>query len=268
MLPATCQTLTNSDRQFIAGFLDGDGSVKMPKQSHGLVRPCPFVYASQSCNAGEPAELKHLQRLLGGTIHQVAEAKGNHRRQWHFVVNSVVGATVALECLEKHGIVKREAASYALAYLHNGRNEPVKTREHLMTLTRNYQDILINCDRITDAYLAGLFVAEGHVSMRASRGEVYATITQKGCIRLLSAIIEKLGFGNVIAKRAQFSSQQARLLFERLLVHTPDCQKRPQMIELLDYLKTRASGKGHKRSPESRMHIEQVAKRLKKMKKT
>jgi len=259
--------LSIADRQFIAGFLDGDGSVKMPKQSYGLVHPCPFVDASQSYNAGAPPELVHIRSLLGGTIHQVTSTKGNQRAQWHLTINSVEGATAALECIEKHGIVKREAASFALAYLRNGRKDPVGTRVHLSAATRNYQDIVIDEDRLTDAYLAGLFMAEGHVAMRASRGEIYASITQKGCIRLLHAIVKKLGFGSVVVKRVNFPCNQARAMLERFRVYMPECQKRPQMDQVLEYLATRTSGKGYKRSPESKHHIEQVAKRLKEMKK-
>lgn len=259
--------------QYIAGFIDGDGCIRLHAPSETCPRPTPYVAITQSYNRREPPELRDLQRRLGGTIQVQGDATETQRKKWVLHIAVQHDVQKVLELISRHGVVKKAQADVALQYLQQGRPSDGTFSEEVTAAKALYHTAVIDETKLTDAYCAGLFAAEGYLGTNPSRagglGHTFRScIAQAQCEHLLYAIRAKLGYGNVARGVLSFASGQTLRFIERVESHMQKSQKRRQVRYVLEkagssFLKPQ---RGKKRTPEDREKMEKIVQRLKKMK--
>lgn len=234
-------------------------------------RGSPYVVVCQSKQVGEPPELKFFQQNFGGRLKKDERPSTSAtRHRWSLTVNKQPGLLHLLSAVAVCGIVKREQAALALAFMLRNPHMRTEFRDCITRSKKQYADVTIDSRRITDAYMAGLFAAEGSVGIyrhhRDDRWVPKTTIAQLCCPRLLEAIRETLGFGSVSRGYLHISPRQMEKFFERIRPHMIG-QKVPQ-IELALEFQGYTIKNGRKRTAEHKSAAEKMAKRLKEMKKT
>lgn len=257
------QQLSIERKQYLAGFFDGDGSIDLTR-----------LEVPQSYDAGIPPELSLVYNLFGGNISISREKKGDMRTQWRLRITQPTGKLrEVLELVRDHGILKRESAIHALDYM-DGHGDDRDTSRSLVRETHdNYASVTIDTNRITMAYVSGLFAADGSIFMKKSKEtfDLRASITKKLCIPLLHAIRKFLDAGFVCESVGylSFSRGQVKRLLPLLKEHLWSSQKIPQ-IELVERFQKgmeKYSQIPRKRSRDELKFIEEIAMELKKIKK-
>lgn len=251
----------------IAGFFDGDGSIELPEPKIRDKNPCPRLTFRQSYNSGEPPELKLIKEMYGGNLYLTSKRHGNSRDSWSLIISSTEEAKKILEDLHVHCALKKEQVDLALSYLAD-RSDPEEVYLKFQKMKCEYGNAIIHQDRITDAYIAGLFMADGSVGIY-TRGDglgvfITSCIAKKQCPPLLVAIQKYLEFGRVVKRGViEFSQNNTLALLERLRDYVHG-QKRPQINLVLDeYAPLR---RGKKRTADQ-MTEQEIARKLKEFKK-
>jgi hypothetical protein len=241
-----------------------------PKKSDRF--PIPRVEVSQSCNQIEPPELGFIHRFYGGSLYSASRA--SKRKSWTLSIHTKAESPKILSVIADYGIVKRAQAVEALRYIKDGRSDPDMTYDLILSCNNNYQNIVIDANRLTFPYIAGLFAAEGCVGMYAKTSgprpkiQAISVISQKGCVRLLHAIRTKLGFGSVNTREIRFSSGQTKKFLEQIKPYLRASQKVSQVNLVWKHVSSSAYEQRKKRTTEQREEIESMVKELKRLKKT
>lgn len=180
----------------IAGFFDGDGSFSFSLTKHPSFVLSVRLY--QSFNSGVPPELQRVKEILhGGRLHLARQVTVRHRAEWHWIADDVRARVVA-SMVAGYGIVKNQQASLTLKFL-EGSIEPKDAVLELAKLRDNTGGVVVD-HKLTDPYLAGLFVAEGCVCV--SNDSIQVSITQAS-IPFLDAIQRRLG-GQINPRNGQW----------------------------------------------------------------
>jgi hypothetical protein len=129
--------------------------------------------------------------------------------------------------MSKHGIIKEYQANLAFKFLADTRKCREKEDLYIKMKAANADKSTYpkNYDRITDAYIAGLFDAEGNVysaicEKKNDRHVYYVKITQKCDPGLIAAIRDYLGFGRISKSepyRIRFFSKQDIIAFHNVV---------------------------------------------------
>lgn len=173
-------------RQFLAGFFDGDGCIRFsagPRRGSACVK----VIVAQAYNDGIPPELSLFKELFSGGIYRgVAPKKETQRQSWRWecTTRTMIGAVVAI--VADHGIIKQRQAETARKFL---RGE-VDGHDAWLACARakdQYSESVITVERLTDAYLAGIFAAEGSVRIEKS---LTVVIAQQCCPAFVYKLVE------------------------------------------------------------------------------
>jgi hypothetical protein len=176
--------------KWLAGFFDGDGSLNVIENKY------PRVEIGQ-CN---PEPLVMCFSKFGGSI-SVKKKKGSNSRQiFKWVVNCSHIREI-VHALSPHVILEREHFDLCGKYF-QALDDKADTYA-IIDLLKSKAKSFDCCDknRINDEYIAGIFDAEGEVSLefhhngKASKYSI--KITQKSNIDFLEAIREYLGYGTV-----------------------------------------------------------------------
>jgi hypothetical protein len=257
---------TEEVNQLIVGFLDGDGCITQSSSKNAS----PILVATQSYDDGVPPELLWLQEHLGGTARVARKKAGEVRTQWHLSISSRAEMEPALNLIVQHGILKREQATCALDYFQD-REEARTTATKLRELKSEYASSVVYQERITDAYIAGLFMAEGNVGMyRNKHGglDLSSKITKNGCVPLLHGIRSKLGFGSVCSGAIHFSSRQTIQFLDRVskFITKKRSQKFQQLELVSNWYKTKTAGSGYDLTEQDKATMERIATKLKTLK--
>lgn len=170
-------------RQYLAGFFDGDGCIKLKVTNKGT--PHVAITISQSHSGGEPPELQDFKQVFGGGIHSSRARKETHRTAWELEIGSRTGALALLEIVATCGVLKAPQAIIALSAL-KAVTVFHEAWRHVARLKDTYANLDIDEKKLAVAYLGGLFASEGSVAFAVKRTHI--TITQSGCRRLLEAI--------------------------------------------------------------------------------
>ncbi len=256
--------------QFVAGFIDGDGCLTVPKPTKGN-GALPRIHVAQSCDGGAPPELVFIANQYGGRIVEKPRVEGA-RRCWVLRIIKAKATAALLQHIADHAILKAPQARVIIEYLVSARDAATaeSTRAKLALLKKSYAAVHVNGARLTDAYLAGFFAAEGSLGMyTATTGNVTlsATITQYGCARILESMRDALGYGSVVGGRQlRLSCGQAMAFFERIGPHLVG-QKKAQVDLAVEYHRRRAAANGKKRTEEEKIEMKETAERLKVLKK-
>lgn len=168
--------------QYIAGVIDGDGCIILNHLA--AVR----VSISQSQSSGPPPMLVFVQRYFGKAVAPINITIPNRRRQWILQFHGA-RATVILRLLLPHFIIKQRQALLALRCIGEASPEQkqvyVQQLREAKTLT-NLNTVTVQPTRLTAAYLAGLWDAEGYVGLTGRA--VRLSLAQLSSISMLQAV--------------------------------------------------------------------------------
>lgn len=263
--------MSSAPCEFAAGLIDGDGEVVIdPYHSSRAVQALPRVRVSQSYDAGEAPELLWLQKFYGdGCISSRGEPKkSTHRRQWRIQFCDKDSVKRVLSDMTEHCVLKSPQARIALDYLAD-RSAHAKNYGALREAKRNYAAAVVDSDLLTWPYLAGLFAAEGSVSVSVSGQGYYrlqSSISQSGSTKLLQAIRDKLGFGSVRSDKVEFCGDQTIRFCQGILPYLQG-QKKIQVEIALQFQaeKPRRGTKWQREDTERAENKMRELKRLKRM---
>lgn len=265
--------ITDIDKQFVAGFIDGDGCIQMMRPDEKRQRPIPYITIGQAHDLGEPPELLHIQKLYGGTIMK-REQRDDRRQMWYLHVRKYEEVIRLLSDIQAHLIIKASQAETAWQYMLDDRKESSECFDKLSSLKNDYRGVSIAIDKLTDPYLAGLFAAEGCIMILTSgAGRSYrlrVTITQSGCPRILQSIRDRCIAGNVTTNgELHFSGESAAKFLHRISPYLVG-QKVPQLLIAIEFQAKKTKGERrlkYRRKPDEDLEeMECAAKRLKQLK--
>jgi hypothetical protein len=278
--PQRTHVVDLSSQEYISGFFDGDGSVGIYKSAGAMLN------FAQSRDSGVPDVLIFIQEKYGTTT-MSNDKRGNKRRSYriNYSHNDVLW-DIARD-LHDHTIVKQPELKTVLQYLQHcltsnyGPGDPLGIISKLKSHKKQkYTYTLTNIDkiRLTHAYVAGLFDAEGCVCLSCKRLNV--SLAQSGCPSILRAINEKYQVGTVVIAATsnlnhfnkaywRINGTEAKSFLESILPYS--IVKRDQIRLALDYIRLMEVTAGTKRKRISddnhlkRDHISRELKRLKKL---
>lgn len=267
------QAASEEERRYIAGFVDGDGSIGLRKPTSRCARPAPVVSVDQACACGVPPELEYIQSVYGGCIHvSKAGSKPGVRTVWQLRVSATNEVRRFLGDLCQYAIVKAPQARIALEYLESDRLCPDVARARLDQAKRAYAEVEVDCARLSEPYLAGIFAADGNVGIYRSgdnQGRVVCSIAQQSCPRLLAAIRATRGCGCLLRSGSYAVSSRASLPFMRMLYPWVVGQKKAQLELAIRFQETRVRGGKRKGTPQEEVdattEVMAALKRMKRM---
>jgi hypothetical protein len=256
-----------------SGFIDGDGMLCIDEGGHVRI-----VFAqSGRCT---PLILRYYHLLFGGNLQCRLPKEGsdikNVRPSWVLCLSRPAEWMVVAEVMRDHGILKAFQAEIALQLaagkisIDEARKQIGMTQDGKGTnKTALYRAMKINKDRLTDAYVSGLFDAEGCVQIAKGKYYPYVNISQTSSPALLGALAEKLG-GITEPKNKEArtwhspSASKLVVIVDMLLKHT--LQKRDQLLELRRFLNF-PRHRGRSLTEEWKQYVDQMRVTLSAMKK-
>lgn len=224
-------------KQYVSGFMDGDGSIMMGVSNtnqYSLV-----VRGFQSQDNGIPVILYLLRHFYGGLIYTSLKRRENQRTQHWYEIQGIKSQYI-LKDLSEYQLLKRNQALLAAEYL-KLENPSVEVQQsyvdrlHAMKDLAAYQAVTFENRPISDAYIAGLFDAEGSIGLSKSAQTAcfWTTIAQKSSLNLLQYIKTHLN-NNVkttINKNGDIlniSTRSTTEFISRILPYST--QKKPQLL--------------------------------------
>lgn len=188
---------------YIAGFFDGDGTIYICRTGRHPTAGYVLKAEVSQCNR---RFLEMLNARLGG-VGKLYEDKRSHKYagENNFSLRFCGRAARDVLCLVRdHGIIKAEQARLGLQFLDTSKDAKEDIRVRMRALNRDKSSYSKPYDRMCDAYIAGLFDAEGNVYVGAPKTptstsrRVYVKITQKSDPGVLQAVSQHLGVGKVV----------------------------------------------------------------------
>ena len=261
-IPDWPEILQDTDvREFAAGFCDGDGNLH-------LGRTGTKISVFQSQTDGIPAILEWFRNVFPNSTYSTLPGKGNVRRK-HTLKWSGTAGYFFIKCVAQNGIVKRAQAKILLDFLDHFLttgfyyDQRQEMREDIQRLnkTESYQEIEIHPGSITNAYIAGLFDAEGSVGSYGM-GLCRISISQWSCTRLLEMIRELVG-GSIHQGMIRFGSDGCVKLLKTILPFS--VQKRSQALIGLRLMETRCPV-GYKVPDDVKLQRKELRSELKRLK--
>ena len=179
----------NLNMKWLAGFMDGGGSINLVDQKYLRVE-------IGQCN---PYPLILLQSTYGGNISVKSNNGENSRKIFKWTINSAKVETIVND-IKDYVILEYDHVQQCINYFKCKDNDSKNKVIHVFkSKVKNYDDVLYN--RINYEYIAGLFDAEGEVSLEHhydGRNSKYSvSITQQSCLSLLNSIVKFVGYGKV-----------------------------------------------------------------------
>ncbi len=256
--------------EYIAGFIDGDGSIRVAKPNNERRRSTPVILVAQSCQQGEAPELAPFKEHWGGTVRERKLPK-KRRRGWVWRLKEQDRVAELLAVIHRHGITKAPQAARAAAYMRGPRDDCAEVARAISEAKRSYHEVTVDPARITDAYLSGLFAADGSVSLKKSTTgavSLHASITQRSCVPLLEGIKARLGgAGHVDRNRLYLSGSAAFDLLQRVSPYLLHAQKGPQAALGIKFFERRSALRRKHASNEEREKDIEMMTEMRRMKK-
>lgn len=260
--------LTDEVRQFVAGFVDGDGCIEIPKPNDNQSSYPARVVVDQSRDEGVPEELSYIQRFYGGEITSRPGRKENWRRHWELHINA--GAEKILEDLAEFAISKRAQAQIALEYHRyvGSRKEIAGEYRERMAKKKTSSDFVVLINRMTPAYMAGLFAADGTVGLYASGDKSWRVISnlRSRKMQLLHAYLMMVGEGYTRKGILHFGPAATTKLYSIIGPHLIGA-KVPQFQRALQYRELQSKMKNKKRTQQDIEETQKIMDEIKRMKK-
>lgn len=197
---------------YVAGFIDGDGTITARGNSDG------HVLLTVEISQCVPEPLQRIQRMYGGAIRKVS-ARGNVRTLYILTIAGKYCERL-LDDVAPHAKIEQERAAIGAKMVrayHEANDDLMKALFDEMMQASKSNAASRNYDNITDEYVAGLFDAEGSVCGRLKQRSVRwaCTIAQKNDPCLLQAVAAFLGYGTVDDVRLAIYKKQHLVNFCR-----------------------------------------------------
>jgi hypothetical protein len=226
---------------YIAGFIDGDGSVCIGKCNESGFQ---LKVEITQCNEGWLKEINTFFLNSGRMYKDSRSKKYNGEPAWSLRFCGHKAIPV-LRLMSERCIVKATQAELGIEYTQYI-NRPGKQEEReacylrMKELNANKASYEKDYTRVCDAYVAGLMDAEGNVyNNEEGKHKYYVKITQLSDTELLKRIQSYLGAGMISATEPErlrfFSKKEIRELWERTKEHL--FIKKPAFQALVDSLK-------------------------------
>ena len=199
---ATKRTL---DPSYLAGFIDGDGCIYIRKEKATKEGTNDYFQAGVEISQSRTNILQIIALHYGGKIYAYKRAK-TYRTEFTLRLAGNT-ANILLNDIREHLVIKHKQAELVLEInklnnKHNLFTEKDKLHKECASLNLN-KTAKLEIERINNAYIAGLFDAEGYCSIRKNtktnrtRG-IRIKITQMSYPQILFAIHNKIKFGKVV----------------------------------------------------------------------
>lgn len=259
--PVKMKSVPLSVRQHIAGFLDGDGCICM--YPRGYMAYC----FGQSCDKEEPAILKYIQSWYNGKIFKENYQLPNHRVKYQLVIQKQADMWDITRDIVDFLFTKRQQVQLCLDWLRGKRksrhyyDEGLADKIKNLNTTQNY--LSITSGPISDAYVSGLFDAEGCVCFRSNH-RLCLELSQPSCPNLLTAIQQYYNFGSVTpaGKYCLTNRIDKRKFIQSILPYS--IQKKDQLLKVLPHLDLLDQGIPKRKRMDIDSDIYREVKRLKK----
>jgi len=195
------ENITEEEKQWVAGFLDGDGCLSLynKKNKSGSCLLQPFIMFSQAQDEGTPKVLVKIQELYGGSIikHDSCKKFKNKRKRHQLHIRQETTIKEILNIMIKYSTIKYAQAQFLLDKYKEGRSydnieEANEQSEILKNMHHTYEDVKVDENRFSPPYMGGLFDAEGCVCVYTS-GKLTVSLSQEGSSQLRKCIVEKYG---------------------------------------------------------------------------
>lgn len=197
-LSRTRPTVPEEVQRFIAGFLDGDGSVESHIRRNGTSASVSVRF-TQCQSKGIPEVLTFISKYYPGAkfySNRHVESSPT-RRIKHDIQFFGYNAVWLLRDLANKAIIKRRQIDTALSLVKSSdRHTKVLLHREMQaakeTAALMHIDVQSDDERLTDSYIAGLFDAEGCIRVRNAHRSISVKLSQHSCIPILWAIMGKL----------------------------------------------------------------------------
>jgi hypothetical protein len=257
--PELNKIIPDDIKQFISGFLDGDGTI-------GIYGHKIYIRFMQSKESGVPPILTFIQERYGGGLHAFSTKRNANTRRKHHLTVAGSHAIILLQDLSKYAILKSDQASHALQYYQcKNKEQRILLTEKIKQCKKDYASVPIDSSRITNAYIAGLFDAEGYVGFCGNSARL--EIAQKQCIPLLEAVATFINLPYYMKQKAlNYCAISAYSVIR--MIHHWLIMKKSQTTLMLEHdrIKTDRRCKGEKRRVgQDELDIAAEVKRLKRL---
>ena len=270
------QSVPIHERQFIAGFFDGDGCVRFGSNGQSKAVRSICIKFAQSHATGPPPELAYIHERYRGRMKRKEKGSPKSvRPEWTLSIQSRPDVLRIMEDMLPHTIVKHRELVIAIESL-SGRSPRSALDDAVIIsdLKKQHSSVEVDPTKICSPYVAGLFAAEGSVGLyetklpapRPSYFLVSGFISQPGCPQLLDAIATHFGFGRVSMRRKYMLGglQMVRFL-DRILPFLIG-QKTEQARLVVEFQAIKPTHR-RTRTPEETETAKEYARKIKKLKK-
>ncbi len=184
-------------KSYIAGFCDGDGSICIGKCTRGFQLKLEFT----QCNKEFLNKINELFQT-DGHIYTDSRSEKYISENASSLRFCGLKALPFLNIVKDYGIIKAKQAELGIEFssLINKQNIHEMKLEYYNKMKSHNADKKSyekDYNRINNAYIAGLFDAEGNVYLNLIKNKYYVKITQRSDPLLLENIKKFLGYGNI-----------------------------------------------------------------------
>jgi hypothetical protein len=226
------------DVSYLAGLFDGDGSIFIAKVVTGYqikveLSQCNFDFIKKVNNS-----LNNKGKIYEDKRHDKYTLETNWKLRFFGDAASEI-----LHIMNQHAIIKQPQAALGIQYLllqnkqnKNTERETIYIAMKALNANKTYTKPF---DRVNNAYISGLFDAEGNVYINQNNNnKFYVKITQRTDIQLLIKIQDFLGYGKISKSepdRLRFYSKADVFAFYSVIEDTSHI-KIYKMIDLMTLL--------------------------------
>jgi hypothetical protein len=107
--------ITEVQKAYVAGILDGEGSITNSPRKHR--RKVPFCIVVSITNQSY-ALLEYIQSIIGGKIYRHSIQKQNGKQNWRLVIHRQLDVVYLLENIKDYLCLKKARAEKALEDYH------------------------------------------------------------------------------------------------------------------------------------------------------
>lgn len=177
---------------YLAGFIDGDGTIFIRKFKDGY-------NSGISISQSRTNILSIMKNHFGGKIYEDKRDRGQGRTNY---IYRVMGkeATKLIDYLNNEFVIKRTQYNCLKEFnslVKKQKKQEEKEQLCQLCLKTNKEKPHLIVENLSIDWIAGLFDAEGCITVKIERTEIRVKITQKNNPNVLTAIYDKFGYGKV-----------------------------------------------------------------------